>query len=81
MLATVVKMRYLKQWWQNLIPGGVSFAIGMISHYLSTLEYSSFRLTICQGFTTCHRSQFRVLLGVCFIDHIVDAIKDKRAEL
>lgn len=30
-LATIVKMRYSDQWWQSLIPSGVSFAIGMVS--------------------------------------------------
>jgi uncharacterized oligopeptide transporter (OPT) family protein len=29
-LFTVVKMRYETQWWQKLIPSGVSFAIGMV---------------------------------------------------
>lgn len=27
-LATIMKMRYAGRWWQNLIPSGVSFAIG-----------------------------------------------------
>jgi uncharacterized oligopeptide transporter (OPT) family protein len=29
-LVTIIKMRYETRWWQNLIPGGVSLAIGMI---------------------------------------------------
>jgi uncharacterized oligopeptide transporter (OPT) family protein len=28
MLVTIIKMRYATQWWQKLIPSGVSFAIG-----------------------------------------------------
>jgi uncharacterized oligopeptide transporter (OPT) family protein len=30
MLSTIVKMRYATQWWQKLIPSGVSLAIGMV---------------------------------------------------
>jgi uncharacterized oligopeptide transporter (OPT) family protein len=28
MLVTIIKMRYATQWWQKLVPSGVSFAIG-----------------------------------------------------
>lgn len=35
-VATVVKMRFQHRWWQVFIPSGVSFAIGMHTHFPST---------------------------------------------
>ncbi|OBT64484.1 hypothetical protein VE03_05370 [Pseudogymnoascus sp. 23342-1-I1] len=37
-VATVVKMRFQDRWWQSLIPGGVSFAIGIFTTPVFTLS-------------------------------------------
>lgn len=75
MLLTIVKMRYANRWWQRLIPGGVSFAIGM---FFSDVSLQHAALTSRKGFTTCRPSPLHVRLEGYFTGAIVDTIGDRK---